>query len=165
MNNNLQNSNEHTAANKSRTGILLINLGTPDAPRTPEVRAYLRALLSSDRVLDINPVGRWLLLNLIILPFRPRKSAKAYREIWMEDGSPLLVYSQKLKDALIEHFSEENISVAKKNVTELSFYRCIHSIHQVPTVLQLKIFIKKFCMTGICLSCGLFHLFFQIHVS
>ena len=111
MNNNLQNSNEQTAANKSRTGILLINLGTPDAPRTPEVRAYLRALLSSDRVLDINPVGRWLLLNLIILPFRPRKSAKAYREIWMENGSPLLVYSQKLKDAITEHFSEENIPV------------------------------------------------------
>jgi ferrochelatase len=111
MNNNLQNSNGQSATSKSRTGILLINLGTPDAPRTPEVRAYLRALLSCDRVLDINPVGRWLLLNLIILPFRPRKSAKAYRKIWMEEGSPLLVYSQKLKNALAEQFSTENIPV------------------------------------------------------
>ena len=107
----MQNSNIKTVDNKSRTGILLINLGTPDAPNTREVRAYLRSLLSCDRVLDINPIGRWLLLNLIVLPLRPRKSAKAYREIWLEDGSPLLVYSQKLKSALTEQFPEENIFV------------------------------------------------------
>ncbi len=100
----MQNSNVKTTDNKSRTGILLINLGTPDAPNTREVRAYLRSLLSCDRVLDINPIGRWLLLNLIVLPLRPSRSAKAYREIWLEDGSPLLVYSQKLRIALAEQF-------------------------------------------------------------
>ena len=107
----MQNSNVKTTDNKSRTGILLINLGTPDAPNTREVRAYLRSLLSCDRVLDINPIGRWLLLNLIVLPLRPSRSAKAYREIWLEDGSPLLVYSQKLRIALAEQFSGENIFV------------------------------------------------------
>ena len=107
----MQNSNVKTTDNKSRTGILLINLGTPDAPNTREVRAYLRSLLSCDRVLDINPIGRWLLLNLIVLPLRPRKSAKAYREIWLEDGSPLLVYSQKLRIALAEQFSGEKIFI------------------------------------------------------
>ena len=111
MNNNLQNSKQQATVIKPRTGILLINLGTPDAPRTREVRAYLRSLLSCDRVLDINPVWRWLLLNLIVLPFRPKKSAKAYQEIWLEEGSPLLVYSQKLKNALALQFSEDNISV------------------------------------------------------
>ena len=51
-----------------KQGLLLINLGTPDAPTTSAVRRYLREFLSDPRVIDINPVGRWLLLNLIILP-------------------------------------------------------------------------------------------------
>jgi ferrochelatase len=107
----LQTNNSRAEYSNSKTAVLLINLGTPDAPETTEVRAYLRKLLSSERVLDINPLVRWLLLNLFILPFRPRESAKAYRKIWLPEGSPLLVYSQKLKNALIEPFAEENIHV------------------------------------------------------
>jgi ferrochelatase len=79
-----------------RKGLLLVNLGTPDAPETGPVRRYLREFLSDPRVIDIHPVGRWLLLNLFILPFRPAKSAEAYRKIWTERGSPLLVFSQEL---------------------------------------------------------------------
>ncbi len=79
------------------TGLLLINLGTPDEPTTPAVRRYLREFLSDPRVIDINPVGRALLLNLIILPFRPAKSAHAYRQIWDDKrGSPLLAFSKDL---------------------------------------------------------------------
>jgi ferrochelatase len=78
------------------TGLLLVNLGSPDAPTTPAVRRYLRQFLSDPRVIDINPVGRALLLNLIILPFRPRKSAAAYRKVWTDEGSPLLVHSRRL---------------------------------------------------------------------
>ena len=89
----------------------MINLGTPVAPNTTEVRTYLRELLSSDRVLDINPFLRWLLLNIFILPFRPKKTAKAYKKIWLEEGSPLMVYSQKLKKSLTEQFATENIIV------------------------------------------------------
>jgi len=96
---------------KIQTGILLINLGTPGAPRSREVRVFLRELLSSKRVLDINPVWRWLLVNLIILPFRSGKSAKAYRKIWLKDGSPFLVHLQKLKNALLEQLAEEKIPV------------------------------------------------------
>jgi protoporphyrin/coproporphyrin ferrochelatase len=79
------------------TGLLLINLGTPDAPTSPAVRRYLREFLSDPRVIDLHPVGRALLLNLVILPFRPAKSAHAYRAIWdAARGSPLLFHSQDL---------------------------------------------------------------------
>ena len=94
-----------------KTGILLINLGTPDSPSTQDVRIYLRELLSCKRVIDINPVARWFVLNLLILPFRPRKSAKAYKKIWMDEGSPLLVFSEKLKTALLEEFAEKDIPI------------------------------------------------------
>jgi ferrochelatase len=83
-------------------GVLLINLGTPDAPTTPAVRRYLRQFLSDPRVIDINPVARQLLLNLIILPFRSPKSAAAYRKIWTNGGSPLLVHTQNLAKKVAE---------------------------------------------------------------
>jgi len=81
-------------------GVLLINLGTPDAPETGAVRRYLREFLSDPRVLDIGPVGRAALLYGVILPFRPQKSAEAYRKIWMPQGSPLLVHGNALRDRL-----------------------------------------------------------------
>jgi ferrochelatase len=79
-----------------KTGILLVNLGTPDSPRTPDVRRYLREFLSDRRVLDINPIGRWALVNLIIAPFRGPKSAKLYSHIWTGEGSPLLIHGLAL---------------------------------------------------------------------
>lgn len=82
--------------NHRPTGVLLLNLGTPDSPSVPDVRRYLREFLSDPRVIDVNPVGRALLLNAVILPFRPAKSARAYRSIWGADGSPLLFHSQRL---------------------------------------------------------------------
>ncbi|MCG5055028.1 MAG: ferrochelatase [Myxococcales bacterium] len=81
-------------------GVLLVNLGTPDAPTTPDVRRYLAEFLSDPRVIDINPLGRWLLLNLVILPFRPAKSAAAYRAIWTPGGSPLLVHGRALAEGV-----------------------------------------------------------------
>src|SRR5438874_2222121 len=75
-------------------GLLLVNLGTPDAPQTREVRRYLREFLSDPYVIDLSPLARWLLLNLVILPRRPAKSAAAYRKIWDPvRGSPLLFHS------------------------------------------------------------------------
>lgn len=87
-------------------GLLLINLGTPDAPTTPAVRRYLRQFLSDPRVIDINPVGRFLLLNLIILPFRPAKSAHAYQQIWTDRGSPLLFHSEDLTREVAQRLGE-----------------------------------------------------------
>ena len=83
-----------------KTGILLVNLGTPDSPSTPDVRKYLREFLSDPRVIDIHPVGRYMLVNLIIAPFRAPKSAKLYRAIWTENGSPLLYYTRRQRDLL-----------------------------------------------------------------
>lgn len=79
-----------------RTGLLLINLGTPDEPETSAVRRYLRQFLSDPRVIDLNPVARWFLLNFAILPFRPKKSAAAYRQVWTDRGSPLLFHGLDL---------------------------------------------------------------------
>lgn len=79
------------------TGLLLINLGTPDSPTTADVRRYLREFLSDPRVIDINAFSRALLLNLVILPTRPRQSAHAYQQIWDPvRGSPLLYHSRDL---------------------------------------------------------------------
>jgi ferrochelatase len=77
-----------------KTGILLLNLGSPEAPTTPAVRTYLREFLSDPRVIDIPAPMRWLLLNAVILPFRPRKSAEAYAKVWTPEGSPLLAHSR-----------------------------------------------------------------------
>jgi ferrochelatase len=83
-----------------RAGVLLINLGTPDAPDTSSVRRYLREFLHDPKVIDINPVGRWLLIEGAILPTRPRKSAEAYQKVWTEAGSPLRVHSEALTAAV-----------------------------------------------------------------
>ena len=81
-------------------GILLVNVGTPDDPFVPAVRRYLGEFLNDPRVIDLPTVWRWLLLNLIILPFRPSKSAHAYQQIWTPEGSPLLINSKKQVEAL-----------------------------------------------------------------
>jgi ferrochelatase len=81
---------------RDRAGLLLVNLGTPDSPKTPDVRRYLREFLSDPRVIDIGAFRRWLLLNLIILPFRPARSAEAYEKIWTGRGSPLLFHTRDL---------------------------------------------------------------------
>src|SRR5688572_29891490 len=89
------------------TGLLLLNLGTPDAPEAGAVRRYLRQFLSDPRVLDMNPIGRSLLLNLVILPRRPRASAHAYAQIWdKERGSPLLYHSLDLARAVAERLGD-----------------------------------------------------------
>ena len=83
-----------------KKGILLINLGTPENPDIKSVRHYLREFLSDPRVIDLPRIFRWLLLNLIILPIRPKQSALAYQKIWTKLGSPLLIYSNELKEKL-----------------------------------------------------------------
>ncbi len=87
-------------SHQRRIGVLLLNLGSPDSPSTRDVRRYLREFLGDPRVIDLHPILRGLLLHCVILPFRPRRSAVAYRKIWTERGSPLLVESRGLRDAV-----------------------------------------------------------------
>lgn len=97
-----------------RTGILLVNLGTPDAPEPAPVRRYLRQFLSDPRVIDINPIGRAALVYLVVLPFRPARSAAAYRKVWMPEGSPLLVHSRALVERLRERIPEHPIELGMR---------------------------------------------------
>lgn len=83
-----------------KTGVLLVNLGTPDSPNTPDVRKYLREFLMDGRVIDIPFAFRWMLVNLIIAPFRAPKSAKIYQELWEERGSPLKFYGEDVEAML-----------------------------------------------------------------
>lgn len=96
-----------------KTCVLLINLGTPDSPKTSDVRKYLTEFLNDPRVIDINPVGRFFLVNGIIVPFRAPKSAKIYKELWQMWGgnSPLLTYGLKLKELVQEKLNGENVTV------------------------------------------------------
>jgi ferrochelatase len=94
-------------AKRPRTGVLLVNLGTPDSPRVADVRRYLREFLGDPRVIDIPAALRWLLLYGVILPFRPRRSAAAYACIWREEGSPLLLHSRAFAAALAEKLGDE----------------------------------------------------------
>src|SRR6056297_259580 len=75
----------------ARAGILMVNLGTPEAPTAKAVRPYLKQFLGDPRVVEVPRPIWWLILNGIILPFRSPKSAKAYAEVWTEEGSPLMV--------------------------------------------------------------------------
>jgi len=81
-------------------GVLLVNLGTPESPSVADVRRYLREFLWDPRVVELARPLWWLLLNLVILTTRPRRSAKAYAKVWTEAGSPLLVISKKQHAAL-----------------------------------------------------------------
>ncbi|SUX35681.1 ferrochelatase [Chromobacterium violaceum] len=77
-----------------KTGVLLINLGTPDAPTAQALRPYLKQFLSDPRVIEIPRLPWWLILNGIILNTRPKQSAKKYASIWTKEGSPLLLHTR-----------------------------------------------------------------------
>ncbi|WP_018650809.1 ferrochelatase [Actinobacillus capsulatus] len=95
----------------NKIGVLLANLGTPDEPTAPAVKRYLKQFLSDPRVIDL-PKFKWqLILNGIILPKRSPKVAKLYREIWTEQGSPLLAISRQQQQALQDYFNQQNQNV------------------------------------------------------
>ncbi|MCG8312743.1 MAG: ferrochelatase [Pseudomonadales bacterium] len=103
-------SNQATQSNPENFAVLLVNLGTPDAPTAVAVRRYLKEFLWDKRVVDAPRWLWWLILNGIILRFRPKKVAKLYQSVWMQQGSPLLHYSQslaqKLEADLSDHYGQ-----------------------------------------------------------
>ena len=96
---------------QTKTGILLANLGTPDAPTPEAVKRYLRQFLSDPRVVDTSPALWWPLLRGVILPLRAPRVAKLYQSIWMEDGSPLMVYSKAQQQALAQRLPDTPVAL------------------------------------------------------
>lgn len=94
---------------QGKKGVLLVNLGTPDAPTYGAVYRYLKQFLMDRRVIDINPIARTLLVKGIIAPFRSNGSAKLYQQLWTEEGSPLKIFGYKLKEGVQEMLGEEYI--------------------------------------------------------
>ncbi len=114
------NTTDYNHGDALKVGVLMVNLGTPDAPTKKALRVYLKQFLSDPRVVE-TPFPRWiwwLILNGIILNIRPKKSAAAYASIWGEvgGGSPLMAISKKQHQAVKNYLSENNINV----VTELA---------------------------------------------
>ena len=103
----------HPKINFGKTGILLINLGTPDSTKWLDIRKYLKEFLSDKRVIEVNPWIWQIILNLFILNLRPSKTAKAYKEIWMkeEDMSPLRYFTIMQTKKLLDRISTKNVIV------------------------------------------------------
>ncbi|MEM9324989.1 MAG: ferrochelatase [Bacteroidota bacterium] len=124
----------------SKNGILLVNLGTPDSTSVPDVRKYLREFLMDGRVIDIPGLPRWLLVNLIIAPFRAPKSAAEYRKLFTERGSPLKYYTEDVTELLREaldngyqveyamRYQSPSIEEGLEKLREAK----VHSIHVIP---------------------------------
>ncbi len=100
----------HQHGTIARTGVLLVNLGTPEAPTARALRAYLKQFLSDRRVVEIPRALWWPILHLIILNTRPRKSAAKYAKIWTSDGSPLKVHTERQARLLRGYLGEQTRS-------------------------------------------------------
>ena len=105
--------NNHPKVNFGKTGILIINLGTPDSTSWFDIRKYLKEFLSDRRVIEVNPFLWQIILNLFILTFRPSKTAKAYKKIWFEkeNMSPLRFYTKSQSEKLNKIIKGDNVLV------------------------------------------------------
>lgn len=97
---NLSHNTHHSSLNKK--GILLVNLGSPDSPNPKDVKRYLGEFLMDERVIDLPLWARTLIVKGIVLNTRPKKSAEAYQKIWWDEGSPLIVISERLQQKIQE---------------------------------------------------------------
>lgn len=123
-----------------KTGVVLINLGTPDDTSIRSIRRYLREFLLDPRVIDLNPLLRWLLVYGAILPFRPYKSARAYRKIWRKEGSPLAIYSQALCHAVQKNLGDDFQVVMAMRYASPSITSALKQLNEVDQVIVLPLF-------------------------
>ena len=109
----MKNITEHPPIKFGKTGILIVNLGTPDSTSWFDIRRYLKEFLSDRRVIEVPPVIWQLILNIFILNLRPSKTAKAYKEIWMkeENISPLLYYTREQAKKISSSLIKDNVIV------------------------------------------------------
>ena len=124
----------HPPIKHGNTGVLIINLGTPDSTSWFDIRKYLKEFLSDRRVIEVNPLVWQIILNLFILNFRPSKTAKAYKEIWMKDEnmSPLLYYTKKQSKKISALLSKEKIIIDfAMRYGNPSIKSKIHKLHEI----------------------------------
>ena len=109
----MKNTSNHPLIKFGKTGVLIINLGTPDSTGWFDIRKYLKEFLSDKRVIEVNPILWQFILNIFILNLRPSKTAKAYKEIWMkeENVSPLLYYTKNQANKLSSSISKDNLII------------------------------------------------------
>ena len=114
---------EHPPINFGKTGVLIINLGTPDSTSWLDIRKYLKEFLSDRRVIEVNPFIWQIILNLFILTFRPSKTAHAYRKIWRKESneSPLLFFTTDLISAK----NDTLISATRSLTLKLMFFTAV----------------------------------------
>ena len=124
----------------SKIGVLLVNLGTPDSPSTSDVRKYLREFLMDGRVIDIPYWKRWLLVQLIIAPFRSPKSAKVYRQLWQERGSPLMFYGVDLRDLLQQALGSGFKVVLGMRYQKPSIESALEQLHSASRIIVIPLF-------------------------
>ena len=129
---------DHPKINFGKTGVLLINLGTPESTSWFDIRRYLKEFLSDRRVIEVNPLLWKFILNVFILTFRPSKTAKAYKEIWMEkeNMSPLRYYTKLQAEKIDKLIKNENVIIdyamrygnpsIKSKINELHKAGCEH---------------------------------------
>ena len=105
--------NNHPKVKFGKTGVLLINLGTPNSTKWWDIRKYLKEFLSDRRVIEVNPLIWKIILNVFILTFRPSKTAKAYKKIWMnkQNMSPLRYYTEMQSTKLNSKIGNEKLIV------------------------------------------------------
>ena len=104
---------DHPKIKFGKTGVLIINLGTPDSTNWWDIRKYLKEFLSDRRVIEVNPIIWQIILNLFILTFRPSKTAHAYKQIWRKESneSPLLYFTKQQSQKLNKTIGSENVIV------------------------------------------------------
>jgi ferrochelatase len=102
-----QGSPAFTHNQNDKVGVLVTNLGTPDAPKKTELKRYLKEFLSDPRVVEVPRLLWWMILNFVILNIRPKRSAKAYETVWTERGSPLMYHTQDQANALRDNLHKQ----------------------------------------------------------
>ena len=139
-------STDYDHRTPERIGVLLVNLGTPDAPDTASVRRYLNEFLSDPRVIEYPRWLWWLILHGVILRIRPSRSAHAYQQVWTSEGSPLLVHSRQLtkelQRALSSHLHPDIRVVLGMSYGEPSLSRALEQLRtaQVRKLIVLPLY-------------------------
>jgi len=140
---------EGTDANSGVIGVLVAQLGTPAAPTASALRPYLRQFLSDPRVVDLHPLRWWPILYGIVLTLRPARSARLYRNIWQDDGSPLMIYSKQQTALLQEQLGESFKVVLGMRYGEPSIDAAVRSMlaQGIDRILLFPMFPQFSCAT------------------